>query len=53
MWGKKLTELSQSKIKTTTLATFEAIKEKIENCGRKLETNNNNKESNENSRSEK
>lgn len=52
--GEKLTaELSQSKIKIMILATFEEIKDKIENCGKELETNEKKKEPHGNSRSGK
>lgn len=51
--GEKLTGLSQSKIKIMMLATFEEIKDKIENCGKELETNEKKKEPHGNSRSGK
>ena len=51
--GEIFMELSQSKIKISTLAIFEEIKDKTENCGKDFDTNEKKEKPYRNSRSGK
>ena len=51
--GEIFMELSQSKIKISTLAIFEEVKDKTENCGKDFDTNEKKKKPYRNSRSGK